>query len=419
MTHPAQAPTGFQYNAIFTSALAASVLTLLGTLFSTNQRDLTFVLSPWETFTSAFGLAAPAVGLYLIVLIALGFIGVFRTWWTSALAGVLAVLVGGAVAYIIQIASNDIPLNADAWTAIFGEFLGLNFPFTVMGIVAAALVCPPVYRAVSDEPVPGAPARYVAGPTAPSSITESGSAFVRIPSDAMLEGKDDDAREVANEQWESMVTTFEEHGWGTQAIPEVESELRATYVGDTALVLGEQVVLAKMKGDDRHGELPTVRETLDGAGAVFDELEAPAIFDPADVVEGDGVLYVGIGAKTNVSALRGLRKVVTERGYRVVAVPVAGNVALSDALSILPDGTKLVWAPAIEHPQLLGEHIAVDEPRGAAIVVLNEQTIAVPASAPETVKLLTTLGYQTEVLDISAFEGTGGTLPRMSLRSRD
>ncbi|KAB1641639.1 hypothetical protein [Gulosibacter chungangensis] len=419
MTYPAQAPTGFRFNAILSASLAASAITLLGTLFSTNERDLTFVLSPWETFSSAFGLAAPAVGIYLIVLIALGFIGVFRSWWTSALAGLLAVLLGGTAAYIIQIVSNGLELNGEAWNAIFGEFVGLNFPFTVMGIVAAALLCPPVYRAASGEPVPGAAARYVAAPAAPSSITDSGSAFVRIPSEAMLEGKDEAAIEQANEQWEAMVTAFEEHGWGTQAIPEEPGEQRAVFVGDTALVLGEQVVFAKPKGDERRGELPTVRETLDNAGAVFDDLEAPAIFDPADVVEAEGVLYVGVGGNTNASALRGLRKVVTDRGYRVVAVPVAGKFALSDALSILPDGTKLVWQPAIEHPEVLGEQIAVEEPRGAAVLVLDEHTVAVPASAPATVKLVTSLGYQTQVLDISAFEAAGGTLPRMSLRSRD
>lgn len=420
MTHPAQTSTGSRFNAIFGAALAASAITLLGTLFATNQRDLTFVLAPWETFANAFGLAAPAVSVYLIVLIALGFLGVFRSWWTSALAGVLAVLVGGAVGYIIQIVSNGIELNAEAWSAIFGEFLGLNFPFTVMGIAAAALLCPPVYRSVSGEQLPGASAaRYVAGPALPSSISDSGSAFVRIPSEAMLDGKDDQGRELANEQWEAMVASFEEHGWGTQAIPEASSEKRAVFVGDNALVLGEQVIFARPKDDDRRGELPTVRETLDSAGAVFDDLEAPAVFDPADVVEGQGVLYVGVGGNTNASALRGLRKVVADRGYRVVAVPVTGKFALSDAMAVLPDGTKLVWQAAIEHPEVLGEQLAVEEPRGAAIVVLDEQTIAVPASAPGTAKLLATLGYQTEVLDISAFEAAGGTLPRMSLRSRD
>lgn len=413
------ATSGTTFSAILGAALAASAITLLGTLFATNQRDLTFVLAPWETFAEAFGLAAPAVGIYLLVLIALGFVGVFRAWWTSTLAGALAVLVGGTISYIIQILTNGIELNAEAWSAIFGEFLGLNFQFTVVGILAAALACPPIYRAVSGIAAPGAAARYVAGPAAPTSIAESGSAFVRIPSEAMLEGSTDEARERANEQWEAVVAAFEEHGWGTQAIPEAASEPRAVFVGDTALVLGEQVVPAKPKADDRRGELPTVRETLETAGAVFDDLESPAVFDPADVVEGPGVLYVGVGAATNASALRGLRKVVAERGYRVVAVPVAGGIALSDALSVLPDGTKLVWQPAIEHPEVLGEQIAVTEPRGAAVIALDEQTIAVPASAPATAKLLATLGYQTEVLDISEFEAAGGTLPRLSLRSRD
>ncbi|MGO1545066.1 MAG: hypothetical protein ACTHXA_12095 [Gulosibacter sp.] len=419
MTHPTSAPAGLRFSAILTTALASSAVTLLGTLLFTNERDLTFVLSPWETFANAFVLALPAVVIYFVVLAALGYVNVYRTWWTSALAGLLAVLVGGTLAYMLQILTNEIPLNAEAWNVIFGEFVGLNFPFAVIGIVAAALVCPPVYRSALGEAAPGVPARYVAGAAPQPSIVESGSAFVRIPSSAMLEDQDAEVREEANEQWEAMVAAFEEYGWGTQAIPELDNEARAAFVGDTALVLGEQVVLSKLKGDERRGELATVRQTLDDAGAVFDELDAPAIFDPADVVEGPGVLYVGVGAATNAAGLRGLRAAVRDRGYRVVAVPVAGKSALSDVLSVLPDGTKLVWRPAIEHPEVLGEQVSVPEPRGAAVIVLDEQTVAIPASAPETAKLLSTLGYKTEVLDISAFESAGGTLPRLSLRSRD
>ncbi|SJM71470.1 NG,NG-dimethylarginine dimethylaminohydrolase 1 [Gulosibacter sp. 10] len=391
-------------------------MTLLGTLFFTAQRDLTFVRAPGETFSNAFSLAVPAVAVYLLVLFGLGFAGVLRRWWTAALAGLLAAFVGSTLGYALQVISNGLELSGETWGMIFGEFVGLNVQFSVAGVLAAALLCPPVYRRLTGEAEPGAAVRYVEGP---SSIDDSGSAFVRIPSTAMLEDMDEATRETANTQWEAMVAAFEEAEWGTQAVPEAEDERLAVFVGDTALVLGEQVIPARPKQDARRGEFGDVRETLAEAGAVFDELEAPAVFDPADVVEGIGVLYVGVGGATNASAVRGLRSAVRDRGYEVVAVPVAEGVRLSDAASVLPDGTKLVWEPGIRNPEVFGGRVATAEPSGAAVVALDEQTIAVPASAPKTRALLGELGYVTVELDISVFEEAGGSLPRLSLRSRD
>ena len=404
-------------NAALGAALAAAVLTLAGTLYQTNQRDLTFVLAPTQTFGTAFGLAALPVLVYLVVLIGAGLLGRLRTWWQGLTAGAVGVLVGGVVGYAVQILAGGLPLDGTAWAAIFGEFLGLNFPFTVSGLVAAALLAPPVYRGLLGES--RAAATRAAAPATPVSTSAAGSAFLRIPSEALLESLDEADADAANGQWEALVEAFEAHGWGTQAVPAAAHERDSMLVGDTALVLGEQVVLARPKGDERRAELAGVRETLHEAGAVIDELVAPAVFDPADVVIGEGVLYVGAGGATNAAGLRGLRRLVAPRGYRVVAVPVRSGARLSEALAVLPDGTLLAWAEGLEAAGALGRFVAVPEPRGAGAVALDERTIAVPASAPETAALIGRLGYETVAVDVSALERAGGSLPRLSLRSRD
>lgn len=417
MTDTASTAPARPTNAIFGAALAASALTLVGTLYQTNQRDLTFTLPPTQTFGTAFGLAALPVLVYLIVLIAAGYLGWLRSWWQALVAGAVGVLLGGVVGYAVQIVAGGLPLDGTAWAAIFGEFLGLNFPFLVAGLVSAALLAPPVFRALSGESATAS--RAVAAPAGPVSTSAAGSAFLRIPSEAFLEPLDEAAADAANEQWEALVGVFEEHGWGTQAVPTAPHEAESVLVGDMALVIGEQVVLARPKSDDRRAELAAVRETLLEAGAVLDELEAPAVFDPADVVVGEGVCYVGVGAATNAAGIRGLRRIVASRGYRVVAVPVRGGARLSEVCSVLPDGTLVAWAEALDAPQLLPGHLAVAEPRGAALVALDERTIAVPTTAPGTAALVRGLGYEVVEVDVTAFEGIGGSLPRLSLRSRD
>lgn len=406
--------------AVALAALAAAGVTLAATLFKTNERDLTFTVPVWDTFSNAFGIAVVPVLIYFVVLAVFGWFGWLRNWWRALIAGTVAVFVGGALGYLLQIVSNDVPLNGDAWAAIFTEFLGLNFPLLVAGMLSATFVAPAALRTLA--PVDGEPARYTAaagGRETPASTQEAGSAFLRIPSDALLERLGDDADD-ANEQWEALVTVFEEHDWGTQAVSGGDDDdERAVLLGDTALVLGEQVIMARPKDDAHRASLVAVRETLETAGAVFDELEAPAVFNPADVVEAPGVLYVGVGGTTNNSAVRGLRRLLRDRGYDVVGVPMIGPVPLSEAFSVLPDGTRIIWREALENPELLGACIIAPEPAGAAVLTLGPDTLAVAADAPNTAELLESLGYDVERVDISAFAAIGGSLPRLSLRSRD
>lgn len=394
-------------NAVLTASLASAALVLAATLFRTNERDLTFTLPPWDTFSQALSIAIMQSGFYLLVLLGLGLLGLFRTWWQRLASGLIAVLVGGTLAYIVQILVNQLPLNAAAWGTIFGEFLGLSFPFAIAGVILPVVVIGPVLRSFTarSEPV--------------AASTGERSAFFRVPPAAMLEGLDQEQQDAANAQWEAVVEAFEQHGWGTEAVPAAEEARESALVGDLALVLGEQIVLARPRGDERRAEIADVRETLERAGGVVDELEAPAVFDPADVVDTGDVLLIGSGGATNESALRQLRRLASSRGRRVVAVPVAEGVRLSEVVSVLPDGTRLVWAPALPQPDALADRISVPEPRGGAVLALDETTIAVSSAAPLTAELIRDLGFETVELDLDAFESIGGTLPRLSLRSRD
>ncbi|WP_125107063.1 hypothetical protein [Gulosibacter massiliensis] len=401
------------------AALAAAGVTLAATLFKTNERDLTFSVSVWDTFSNAFGIAVVPVLIYFVALAIFGLFGWLRNWWRGLIAGTVSIIIGGALGYLLQIVSNGVDLNGDAWAAIFSEFLGLNFPLLVSGMLSATFVAPAALRTLA--PVAGEPARYAAAASgeATASTFDSGSAFLRIPSDALLERLGDESDD-ANEQWEALVSAFEQHDWGTQAVPGGdEDDERSVLLGDTALVLGEQVIMARPKHGEARASLIAVRETLETAGAVFDELEAPAEFNPADVVQAEGVLYVGVGGTTNKSAVRGLRRLLGDRGYRVVGVPMIGSVLLSEALSVLPDGTRLIWREALETPDVLGDCLIAPEPAGAAVLALSPTALAVSADAPSTADLLEDLGYEVERLDISAFAQVGGTLPRLSLRSRD
>lgn len=388
----------------------AALLTLCATMFATNQRDITMVLPAVETFMRALGIAVLPCAIYGIVLFLIGSLWRLDAAWKATVAGLAGVLVGHVVGYIFQILANGAELNATAWQFILSEPLGLSFPFVISGIVIAALVLPRMVRHTAGE--------ATNQQAEPAPIAAVGSAFMRVPSDEFLASFDAEDRDRANDEWESVVELLEAHDWGTQAIAGAESEHDSIYLADTALVLGEQVIMARPGKADERRIFGDVRRDLEAAGAVFDELEAPAEFDPADVVADRDALYIGVGARTNAAAVRGLRRILGARGYRVVAVPVAGDLRLSEVCSVLPDGTKLVWAEAVKVPSVLGEYVSVREARGAATVALDEQTIAISASAPATAAIVRELGYNVETVELSTLEQRGATLPRLLLLSR-
>ncbi|MFD2674425.1 hypothetical protein [Gulosibacter bifidus] len=390
----------------------AALLTLCATMFATNERDITMVLPAWDTFMRAFGIALVPTVIYAAVMYLIGSLWRLDAAWKAAIAALAGALVGHGLGYIFQILSNGAELNETAWQLILTEPLGLSFPFVISAVVIAAIVVPLVLRDRDETETDARSMRR------PAPIAAVGSAFMRVPSDEFLSSLDDETQDRANEQWEAVVAMLEEHEWGTQAIGGAEQEHDSLYLADTALVLGEQVIMAQPAKSDERRLFTEVRRDLEGAGAIFDELEAPAEFDPMDVVQADGALYVGVGARTNAAALRGLRRLVTARGYRVIAVPVAGGMRLAEAMSVLPDGTKLVWAEAVQTPSVLGGFIAVPEPRGAAAIALDAQTIAMSASATQTAELVRALGYRVELLELDALEAKGVTLPRMLLLSR-
>jgi dimethylargininase len=62
--------------------------------------------------------------------------------------------------------------------------------------------------------------------------------------------------------------------------------------------------------------------------------------------------------------------------------------------------------------------LAVPEPEGVAVVVLSDDTVLMSASAPQTAKLITELGYRVVAVDITEFEKLEGCVTCLSVRIR-
>jgi dimethylargininase len=105
-------------------------------------------------------------------------------------------------------------------------------------------------------------------------------------------------------------------------------------------------------------------------------------------------------------------------GYTVVAVPVTQALHLKTAVTALPDGTVIGYEPFVDDTRVFGRFLPVPEAHGVAVVVLDQQTVLMSASAPKSAKLIENLGYTVVAVDISEFEKLEGGVTCLSVRIR-
>ena len=130
-------------------------------------------------------------------------------------------------------------------------------------------------------------------------------------------------------------------------------------------------------------------------------------------------VYVGLGSRTNEDGIRQLAAIIEPLGYRIVAVPVTRALHLKSSVTALPDGTVIGYPPLVDDPGVFPDFLAVPEPHGTAVVVLDDDTVLMSASAPKTARLLAERGLEVVIVPITEFEKLEGCVTCLSVRLRD
>jgi dimethylargininase len=91
---------------------------------------------------------------------------------------------------------------------------------------------------------------------------------------------------------------------------------------------------------------------------------------------------------------------------------------LKSAVTALPDGTVIGFAPLVDDPSLFHRFLPVPEAAGAAVVVLSDDTVLMSASAPRSAELVAGLGYRVLTTEITEFEKLEGCVTCLSVRVR-
>jgi len=228
--------------------------------------------------------------------------------------------------------------------------------------------------------------------------------------------------ELAARQWAAYVEALRAEGWETIEVPPADDCPDAVFVEDTVVVYGDLAVISRPGADERKPETAGTEETLAGLGYRIARIEAPGTLDGGDVLKHEtsegGVVWVGLGGRTNAAGADQLADLLAPLGARVVGVPVAKVLHLKSAVTALPDGTVVGFRPLVDDPAVWDEFLFVPEEPGSHVVVLDESTVLMSSSAPLSQALFEERGLRVVAVDMTEFEKLEGCVTCLSVRLR-
>ncbi len=222
----------------------------------------------------------------------------------------------------------------------------------------------------------------------------------------------------AQAQWDGYVAALATFGWEVVEVPPLPAAPDGVFVEDTVVMLGRTALIGCSGAPERRLEAASVERVIAGLGYDIVHIEPPGCLDGGDVLKVGDQIYVGLSKRTNAAAVEQLRRVAADQGFTVIPVPISKVLHLKSAITALPDGTIIGHPDAIDTTIDLPDFVAVPEPSGAHVVVLDENTVLMASSAPESANLLNQRGLETVCVDISEFEKLEGCVTCLSVRLR-
>jgi dimethylargininase len=224
--------------------------------------------------------------------------------------------------------------------------------------------------------------------------------------------------ELARHQWLGYAAALQAEGWELYEVEPDDDSPDAVFVEDTAVVYGELAVVTRPGAEERQPETAGTEQALLGLGYQVVHIEEPGTLDGGDVLKHGGTVWVGLGGRTNQAGLDQLAAHLEPLGATVVGVPLTKVLHLKSAVTALPDGTVIGHPPLVDDPTVYPEFLEVPEEGGSHVVLLDEHTVLMSTSAPQTRELLEGRGLRVVAVDISEYEKLEGCVTCLSIRLR-
>ncbi len=219
------------------------------------------------------------------------------------------------------------------------------------------------------------------------------------------------------------VTALREQGVDVTMLPSLDEHPDCTFVEDTAVVVGDAVVIPFMGHPTREGEQVAIRELLGGCLEVIQMPEGTTM-DGGAVVFFDDRFLLGRSTRTNNAGISFFEGVAHERGFGTmvfdipdstlhlttvcsspkpgVLVAAEGHLTPEQFAPLVADGVELLWVPN-------------EESYAANVIGFESGVVIISADYPETRRVLEGAGFVTRSVDMSHIRAADGSLTCCSI----
>ena len=223
--------------------------------------------------------------------------------------------------------------------------------------------------------------------------------------------------ELARSQHHAYAAALTAAGWTVIDVGGGDSHPDSVFIEDTVVVVDDLAVLTRPGAPARRDEVEGTRVAVAALGLRVVQIEAGTL-DGGDVLQVGRTGYVGRGGRTDGEGIRALRRHLEPLGRVVVPVPLRAVLHLKSAVTALPDGSIIGYAPLVDDPQFFPRFVPVPEESGAHVVLLGGGKFLMAADCPRSADLFADLGYTPITVDISEFEKLEGCVTCLSVRIR-
>jgi dimethylargininase len=220
----------------------------------------------------------------------------------------------------------------------------------------------------------------------------------------------------ANEQHKSYQKCLTRLGARVIELP-VEPDLPdAVFVEDTAVVLDEIAVITRPGAASRQPETEKIADLLSTYRPIK-FIHPPATLEGGDVMRIERTLFVGLTPRTNQEGVNQLRSIVEPYDYQVRDVEVNGCLHLKTGCTYLGRETVLAnrhWV----NVKAFSEYDLLDTLEGepwAANTLRIGEILLLPACFPETLALLESLGFASQMIEIGELQKAEAGLTCLSI----
>ncbi|HRW10575.1 MAG TPA: arginine deiminase family protein [Caldilineaceae bacterium] len=218
-------------------------------------------------------------------------------------------------------------------------------------------------------------------------------------------------------QHTAYVVTLQRLGITVVELEPLPSHPDAHFVEDTAVIVPEVAVIARMGAAARQGEETAMAPVL-AAYRPLVHIDLPGTFDGGDVLIVEKHCMIGLSERTNENGAWQLGEALARYGYRWDAIPVGAGLHFKSSVNYVGKNTLLIDAAFVDHPAFVGYDKLVidpDEVYAANTLWINDYLL-MPAGFPKTKQKLFTLGLPIIELETSELRKMDGGLTCLSLR---